>query len=381
VAVATPATRSPSTYKTTAVANLDQYVNGKLAADLIFGPTAAAHVFNKVCKVEKPLGRNHVIRYMDTKAGGFQAFDGFDTLTPVSNQGPHGALLRPVNYAMPLMKALTHELEEDTESFFSRMDFDLDQIALTFRDEIDLDIHRGNTIDSKRLVGLEQWLYAVDHSGASPAAEYALISDIWKARQVDNTIAGVTRDNWDAAVPTNSVSHLENISINCAQRGVASDVNKIGYTSGKPNGGMKALMQAYTFPKVGVSAPNVCLMSRDFYEDIELASMEKQFLQRDAARIGDVDLFIANIKFGGVAIIQDDRASTQNSGLGGATAGNGRYYFLNTSTWKFFVDPRMNMKLLKARPSRDSLSAVRWVVLRCLLACENPRFNSTAFAD
>lgn len=378
MALATPATRNPSTYKGVAVANLDQYVNDRLATDLIFREAAFLHILDKVRKVEKPLGRNHVLRYMDSKAGGFQAFDGFDTLTPQANLGPHGALLRPVNYAMPLMKSLTQELEEGTEAIFDRMEFDLDQIALTFRDEIDLDLHRGNVLDTKRVTGLEQWLYAVDHSGAVPGSAYALISDVWKARQADNTIAGVTRDNWDASVPTNAVSHLENIAINIGASGTSGQT--IGYSSSAPTGGMKALMQCHSFPKIGVSGPNVCLMSRGKYEELVLAGMEKQFLQRDAVKISGVDVGIANVSFNGCAIILDERAATQVA-AGGASAGTERYYFLNTSTWKWLVDPRMNMKLLKPRPSRDSLSAVRWVVLRCLPVCENPRMNSTGFAD
>jgi len=371
------ATRSPSTYKGVAF-NADQLLAQKVQ-DLIFGPAPVLHVMNRVCRETKQLGKNITIPWMDTRAGGFTPFDDYDTLVPVSNQGPHAGLVTRVHYAMPLMKSWTSEMDEGTGAQLDRAGFDLDQLLMTFRDELDRDMHLGQDTDSRRILGLEQWLKATDNDSVGTATDaYTRLTAPWQAKQSANVIAGITRV---AHTATTGGTGFEHVSIN-AHDWIGDATAHIGYSSGVPNDGMKAFLDTYNFCQVGLSAPNVCFMSRGYYGDLQLAGMEKTFLQRDVARIGDIDLGLANIKFNGCSVIMDDRAATQGATVaGGAKNGYERYYFLNTSTWKFVVDPRADFKLLSPRPSKDSLAAVRWLVLRCGFYCINPRFNGTGYAD
>lgn len=384
----TTASRTPSTYVGSGVSNVEHWINGRMTSDLIFTPAPILQIIDTACRVNKELPRHHALRWNAQTAAGFTAFDGYDTLVPVDNKGPGAGYFQVRNYAMPLMSALTQEWDRTASgtTIMDWMEQRLDQIALSFRENLEMDIHKGSVVDSKRINGIEQFLYAKTASGNVAVAsntEYALLATTprnWRVKQANNSIGGITREAWTSENVNAAGTGYENVSLHMGDRDVASSVNVIGFTStGAPTSGMKAFHQAYEFACVGSSKPNVALLAPQLHTDIEMASMAKQFIQREVMNVKNVDLGIANISWRGCALIKDPLGTQQNTSYGDAAVGVDRVNFLNLATWKWFVDPRASFKLLKPRPSRDSLSTAAWIVLRCLFVCENPRLNSVAF--
>src|SRR3972149_5279388 len=96
------ATKRDSTYTTLATHVLDQWFNPQKAEDIVFKEIPLYWILSQIAKTTRKIPADITLRLMADKAGGAQAFGGYDTVDTSPSKGAQAARFSPAQYSIPL---------------------------------------------------------------------------------------------------------------------------------------------------------------------------------------------------------------------------------------------------------------------------------------
>lgn len=363
-------------YNTLTTSVMEKWYNKEMMQDAVFEAVPLFNIVNSLGLVEKSeLPHDLVVRVLFDKAEGVVPFNGYDVVPTVASRGAQAALFRVAQYSGPLQMSMVEEMELTSPQAFADAILDrIEQLELTFAEELARDMYGGNFSNAKRILGLEDVCYAVGHRDSADTqagTDTDPIRKKWQVRQQTGSYGGITRAAW---TPTARGTGWE---ANVMDGGSATGA--FGLSSGVPNNFTKRFGELYSVGCThGTRQPNVILMSPQPYSDYENMCIALEQPRRDSATFGNFTFGKDTLMFRKAIVIQDEFAETQTT-QGGAAAGSQNIYLLNTKYLSLCVDSRMDFSMGPARGPHNQHASVRYMYWRGQWKVKNPRFFGRVF--
>jgi len=347
---------------------VSSWINGGGAEDLWSKATPTWYLAWAKAK-RKPLGASNTVRLADQRGVEPTPFDGYDTVGTMTNRAGVAASFAPANYSMPMSFSFTDELNYSGPHAIGDWYEEIVQTSvLTLGQTLARDMFRGNRLETKRMVGLEQ-LYAV-YDQTTLAAR---IIDSWRARRQTNTYGGITRvaftdddvggTGWEALTASYNVDPAMKFRLATA----APYPHDLG---------LEVLNDLIIHSTYGTTRPQYLCCTLKPITDYASAVATKSTFYRSGKELMSGDIGVSSVSFQGIPMYYDEFAKTWDTGTGtgsGMAAGGNNVYALNFDNMGIFVDPRADLALTSPRVPFNQHSSVKFLLLRLMHYCKNPR--------
>lgn len=369
-----------SDYNALATAVLPRWLNDRRTRDIIHRATPFAwYMFSKARYGEIPQSMN--IRLNNVLGTGVTRFKYYDQVSTTPIAPGSAARFTAANYDVPITISWEEMLETSGRDAICDHIERVSKVQLlamvrTFAE----DMYRGNAINTKSIVGLEQLAYALtqwDNTSATYTVPTSLsyIKDTWRARQATNVVGGITRTGFSTA---DNGTGWENVAVDLDPAG--NQTNVFGFSSGAKNAAMIAMDQAYRFTSYGMEKPDLIVSTNMPYDDYIAAMDSKITVFKEENTLSDVQYGFKNLKFQNAVWFPDDFALAYDDvGSADEVAGTDKIYIINTDYTYLMIDSRANFALGPELQPVDQHAYTRHVVLRGQLVSENPRTLGVVF--
>jgi len=372
---------STANYNSLATATLPKWLNQKSTQDIVHRATPGLWYMFANAKFDV-LPHDLMIRLNESFGGGVTWFEYYDLVSTTPVKGAAAARTDVKQLSAPITISLQEAWELDTpEKIMNHMELVAQKQLLAIGRSMAEYMYRGNAVNTKAILGLEQWAYALsqwDNSSGSYTvpSTLAYINDRWRARQATNTVANIARTGY-SAVETGT--GWENVAIDFDPAGSNSDT--FGFTSGAPNAAMIALDQGYSFASVGnTEHPDLILSTKRPWDDYRYALMGKTTIFKDEDTMKDMQFGFANVKYQNAIWFPDDYAiSYDDVGSVDEAAGTDKLYIINTDYTHLLIDSRANFALGEELLPMDQHAFTRHIVWRGQLISSNPQTLAVLF--
>lgn len=371
------ATRSQTTYNTYATHVLEKWYNPTKAADIVFKATPTLQMLRSRAMVE-PLPKDIAVRLLESKGEGFSAFHYYDLVSTAPSKGAQAALYHPSNFSIPLTMSWEEEMEfTSPQAFANRLKEYVAQQQLTMADQLSRALWQGTLVDANYFPGIFEMLAAYTQSGYDGDDDFTvshILRDRWKARQQEDSYAGIQR----AAYTADGVGGTGWEAITVDFGGPAtSTANNIGLTSGAANFPFRVFESVYDMASWGIEHPHVIISNFGAYQDYGNTLIGKAEIQMTSTAM-DGDLQFENRKFRGAMWFVDEYCKTEIAGAE-ESASYQNVVMLNLNRVKLLIDSRADMVLTMPRTPVDQHAGVRHMLLRGCLVTDNPRMHARIF--
>jgi len=367
--MATSSRSNSGAYDTLWTNTLERWLNDNSFEDTVFLHTPTLAVLtNNASPTE--LTNTLAVRLGNARGAGVEAFSYYDTVGTNPTKGTQAANFQVANYSGPVALSWQEKLELNTpQKIASHANYVMTTQSEEMRERLGTDIYRGNTANSKQILGFEQMLpdyAALDTAGGALAITDPIV-ERWQMKQAANSYGGIQRVAWTSSTPG---TYWEGNSVDFLG-------NTFAFSSGVMNDAMQRLENVVAMSSYGGERPDAMFSSYSPWQDYMNAASEKQQITRGSGMI-DANVSFQNVMYKGLTWFWDDFCKTYNV-FGTGIAGSDNIYLINSKKTRLETDSRANFTLTDERVPVNQHAGVKHLLWRGQLVNENPRSSARIY--